>query len=204
VARNAQIGAVVLAAGASRRFGEANKLLAQIDGRSLIDIVLDAIAGAKVSPLVVVTGWDQDNVTRAIGRRSIQLVHNDDWDAGMGGSIGLGVDALSAATAGALIVPGDMPLLTPAVVGRLIDAFEQDGRERVVYPTTKAGEQRNPVLWPRRFFGDLKALPAAAGAKALLQQLASEDRYAVAIDNDGVFLDVDTEAELNSARTLGE
>ncbi len=118
----------------------------------------------------------------------------------MGGSIAGGIAALDAAIVGAMIVPGDMPRLTARVVSSLIETFERTGRDRVVYPTTATGAQRNPVLWPRRFFAALKTLPPGDGAKALLWQLSAADRVAVAIDDDEVFLDVDTAAELDAAR----
>lgn len=195
-----KVGAVVLAAGASRRFGENNKLLAEIDGRTLIARVLGAIAGAGVAQVVVVTGWDPEGVLSAVRGHDVRLEHNAGWDAGMGGSIGVGIAALDSLVSGALIVPGDMPLLTSGLVATLIETFAQAGHERVVYPTTAAGEQRNPVLWPRRFFAALQALDPAEGAKPLLRQLPGSDRLALAIDDEGVFLDVDTQAELDLAR----
>jgi molybdenum cofactor cytidylyltransferase len=191
-----EIGAVVLAAGASRRFGEPNKLLAKVDGRALIERVLDALNAVGVTSLVVVTGWDPEPVAQVSRQRGASLIHNPDWESGMGSSIGAGIAGLDGSIAAVLIVPGDMPLVTSEAISTLIDAFERDGGNRVVYPTTRAGEQRNPVLWPRRFFGDLGTLPAAEGAKSLLQRLPVEDRHAVTIGDEDVFVDVDTEAQL--------
>lgn len=195
-----KIGALVLAAGASRRFGEDNKLLAQVDGKALIDHVLDALSSARVAPVIVVTGWDADSIAQLVKSREVRLVHNASWDAGMGGSIAAGVAALDADLPGALIVPGDMPLLTSGVVAALIDAFEKSDCNGVVYPATQKGEQRNPVLWPRRFFAELEALAAAEGAKSLLQRLGSSDRRAVVVEDERVFLDVDTQSELGAVR----
>lgn len=194
------IGAVVLAAGASRRFGEANKLLAKIGGRALIAHVLSILADAGVAQMVVVTGWDADGISNAVRGHDVRLVHNAGWDAGMGGSVGVGIATLDPAMSGALIVPGDMPLLTAGLVATLIEAFAREGQQRVVYPTTSAGGQRNPVLWPRRFFAALQTLEPSEGAKPLLKQLPASDRLALAVDDEGVFLDIDTQAELDKAR----
>ena len=92
----------------------------------------------------------------------------------MGSSIAAGAAALDDGAAGAFMVPGDMPLLSPQLVAALIAAFEANKRDRIIYPATPAGEQRNPVLWPRRHFGALLSLPPDEGAKALLQLVASE------------------------------
>ncbi|MFN3625803.1 MAG: NTP transferase domain-containing protein [Hyphomicrobium sp.] len=195
-----EIAAVVLAAGASRRFGEDNKLLAEIGGQTLIACVLKVLADAGVAQVIVVTGWDGEGVSRAVRGHDVRLVHNAGWDAGMGSSIGVGIAALDAAASGAIIIPSDMPRLTSGFIAALMETFEGAGGERVVYPTTLAGEQRNPVLWPRRFFGALQGLNPAEGAKSLLLQLPASDRIALAIEDAGVFLDVDTQAELDKAR----
>jgi molybdenum cofactor cytidylyltransferase len=199
VSDNRGIGAVLLAAGASRRFGAENKLLASVGGKPLIAHVLDALAGAGVAHVVVVTGWDREAVERALQGSAVRLVHNAGWEAGMGGSIAAGVGALDHEIAGAMIVPGDVPMLSAPVVGQLVSAFEQSDMARVVYPTTGSGEQRNPVLWPRRYFAALSSLPAAEGAKSLLRSVPLSDRIGVAVD-DAAVIDVDTEAELDAAR----
>jgi molybdenum cofactor cytidylyltransferase len=67
-----------------------------------------------------------------------------------------------------------------------------------VFPATAAGEQRNPVLWPRRFFPKLMALSGREGAKRLLQSLGSESVSIVA-DDAGTFADIDTIADLEAS-----
>jgi molybdenum cofactor cytidylyltransferase len=195
-----RIAAVVLAAGASRRFGEDNKLLARIDGRPLVDRVVTALAVGGVTEIVVVTGHDQVALEAALRGRPVSFVHNANWETGMGSSIAAGVAALEGTTAGAFIVPGDVPLLSPQLVAALISAFEASKRDRIIYPATPSGEQRNPVLWPRRHFGALLALPPDAGGKALLQLVVTE---CVAVPADEAALsDVDTAAELETARKI--
>jgi len=198
VAADGGIAAVVLAAGASQRFGDDNKLLARIDGRTLIERVVNALAIGGAADIVVVTGHDRTAVETALRGRPVRFAHNANWETGMGSSIGAGIAALDESAAGAFIVPGDVPLLSAQLVASLIGAFAST--ERIVYPATRAGEQRNPVLWPRRHFGALLALPPSTGAKALLQLVAS-DCLAVAAD-DAVLSDVDTPADLEAARKL--
>lgn len=203
MAPDGDIAAVVLAAGSSRRFGEENKLLASIDGHTLVARVVGALLDGGVGQLIVVTGWDRVGVERALAGGKPRLAHNAGWDAGMGSSIGVGIAALNPLPAAAFIVPGDMPLLTPAVVAALITAFNDGGRDRVVYPATHAGEQRNPVLWPRRFFADLQKLAPAEGAKPLLMRLPATDRIAIEFGDERAFVDVDTPIELAAARSRG-
>jgi molybdenum cofactor cytidylyltransferase len=195
-----RIAAVVLAAGASRRFGEDNKLLACIDGRPLVDRVVASLATGGVTDIFVVTGHDRAALEAALRGRPVSFVHNASWESGMGSSIAAGLAAIDATAAGAFIVPGDMPLLSPQLVAALISAFEASMHDRIIYPATPSGEQRNPVLWPHRHFGALLALPPDSGAKALLQLVATE---CVAVPADEAALsDVDTAAELEAARNL--
>jgi molybdenum cofactor cytidylyltransferase len=112
----------------------------------------------------------------------------------MGSSIAAGVNAVDAAATGAFIVPGDMPLLTPQAIATLVQAFRGAACNRIVFPTTTGGEQRNPVLWPRAHFGALLSLPPEKGAKALLQLIAAQ---CLSVPVDDVLLsDVDTSADL--------
>jgi molybdenum cofactor cytidylyltransferase len=194
------IAAIVLAAGASRRFGEENKLLALVDGRPLVARVVNALSIGGVTDIVVVTGHDRVNVEAALRGRPARIVRNEDWQTGMGSSIAAGAAALDPGATGAFVVPGDMALLSPQLVAALISAFVANRHDRIVYPATQAGEQRNPVLWPRRHFGALLSLPPEKGAKALLQLVAS-DCVAVVAD-DAALSDVDTPADLEAARNV--
>ncbi len=137
---------MLLAAGASRRFGDDNKLLAHIDGRTLLERIVNALAIAGIADIVVVTGHDRAAVEEALRSRPVRFVHNAGWEGGMGSSIAAGVAGLDADAVGCLIVPGDVGLLPPRLVSDLVTVFEQRKHDCIVYPTTETGEQRNPVL----------------------------------------------------------
>ncbi|AHB50132.1 hypothetical protein W911_08920 [Hyphomicrobium nitrativorans NL23] len=190
-----RIGAVLLAAGASRRFGDDNKLVADLDGEPLVRRVARILAESSVGDVVVVTGHDRETVEAALDGLSFRFVHNEDWSSGMGRSIARGIRALRPDTPAAFVVPGDMPYLTvtllQALAGRYADA---EGR-RIVVPTTEDGNQRNPVLWPRRYFDDLARLDGPEGGKALLKRHWSE-ALLVPVADEAVFSDIDTPADL--------
>jgi molybdenum cofactor cytidylyltransferase len=193
----AQVAAVLLAAGTSARFGPENKLVARIGGRALVYTVADALLGAGIAEVVVVTGADAALIERAMEGLTVRFVHNARWQDGMGSSIAAGVSALSDAIEAVFIVPGDMPLLTAGVLRSLIAAFDRHGGAPIVYPATPDGAQRNPVLWPRRLFPKLRALSGPEGAKALLRTLLAES---VAVAGDpAAFADIDTPADLQRA-----
>ena len=65
----------------------------------------------------------------------------------------------------------------------------------VVFPVTANGDQRNPVLWPRRYFGKLTKLSGPGGAKGLLQSRGVEC-LAVPVDDEAILEDIDTIGDL--------
>jgi molybdenum cofactor cytidylyltransferase len=101
----AEIGAVLLAAGASQRFGVDNKLLADIGGKPLIRWVAEEIvhSGAEV---IVVTGCDHLLIEKALEGLPLRFAHNMNWPRGMGSSIAVGVIALGSQALGVFIGTG--------------------------------------------------------------------------------------------------
>ncbi|HRN83736.1 MAG TPA: nucleotidyltransferase family protein [Hyphomicrobium sp.] len=189
------IGAVLLAAGSSSRFGDENKLVADFEGQPLIRHVASIVSESGVGDVIVVTGHDRDAVEAALDGLPVRFVHNEDWSAGMGRSIARGIRALRPDTPAAFIVPGDMPFLTAALLEALAGRYADAEGTRVVVPTTEDGRQRNPVLWPRRCFDDLASLDGPEGGKALLQRHWPE-ALLVPIADASVFTDIDTPDDL--------
>lgn len=186
-----RVGAVLLAGGASRRFGADNKLLASVDGQPMIARVAREIVGAGVDDIVVVTGAEHQGYVTALSGLPVRIVSNANWNDGIGGSIAAGARALATDLDGAFVVPGDLPNLSAAVFRRLIEMFSQHSASSVIVPVTADGEQRNPVLWPKAQFPHLAQLTGAKGGKSLLDTLA-EGRVDVAFDDERLFADIDT------------
>lgn len=189
------IAAIVLAAGSSKRFGAKNKLLAEIGGETLIRRSVSAAAASGASPVIVVTGQDAEAVRSVLGGLNVRLIPSPDPQSGMGRSVAAGIGAVPAGTAGALVLPGDMPAIVVGVLERLMAVFAENGATRIVYPSDSHGTQRNPVLWPRAFFPELIRLDGPKGGKALLAA-HSASAIAVPFQDDSAFADIDTEADL--------
>ena len=186
-----RIGAVLLAGGASRRFGSENKLLASVEGQPMVTRVAREVLAADVDDIVVVTGAEHEGYVTALSGLLVRIVPNSKWDDGIGGSIAVGVSALPAGLDGAFIVPGDLPNLSAHVFRRLTEVFAEHNASDVIVPVTGGGEQRNPVLWPKALFPRLAQLTGARGGKSLLDTLG-EARVDVAFDDERLFADIDT------------
>jgi xanthine dehydrogenase accessory factor len=188
------IGAVVLAAGRSRRAGERNKLLQDIDGEPMVRRVARSVVGAALGPVVVVLGHDGVRVREALEGLPVQFVENADHESGMGTSIAAGITAIAAHGVGAaFVVLGDMPWLQPAQLQALARAHVPATQHLVIVPVAgPPGNTRrgNPVLWPARYFSALQALRGDTGGKGILAR-APGAVLELAVEGDGVLVDVD-------------
>jgi molybdenum cofactor cytidylyltransferase len=181
---------VVLAAGLSRRMGEANKLLLEVEGGPMVARCVDAVLGSAARPVVVVTGHEQARVRAALAGRELIFVHNPEPAQGLATSLRTGIAALGDELAGAVVCLGDMPWVHAGQIEALLAAFAASDERSICVPTFD-GKRGNPVLWPARYFAEIRALTGDSGARSLLAAHADEVCY-VPVSNPGVTLDVDT------------
>jgi len=189
-ARRPRIAAIVLAAGRSRRMGDANKLLSPVAGRPMLVHAVEAALRSRAAPVVVVTGHDGAAVRAALAGLDVRFVDNPDYAAGMSTSLRAGLAALPEGIDGAVICLGDMPRVSPALIDRLIENFDADAGRAICLPCHR-GRRGNPVLWAARFFPEMERLSGDRGARQLIV-VHDASVHEVACDVDGVLIDVDT------------
>lgn len=185
-----RIAGVILAAGKSSRMGMLNKLLILIDGKPMVRRVAEAVLAAQLSPVLVVTGHQREQVEEALAGLPLRLVNNDDFAAGMSTSLRRGLDSVPTDCDGALVALGDMPLVKANEIDALVNAFNPVEGRAIVVPTRR-GKRGNPVLWGRRFFSEMTAAGGDVGARNLLTAYP-EAVVEVEMARDGVLTDIDT------------
>jgi molybdenum cofactor cytidylyltransferase len=191
--------AIVLAAGQSTRMAPRNKLLIEdASGRAMVTRVVDAVLGSAARPVLVVVGHMAAEVRAALGDRAVRVVAAEDYASGLSASLQAGLRAVPPDAPAALVCLGDMPLVTPAMIDMLIEAYDPDEGRTIVVPTSK-GRPGNPILWDRRYFPEMLALAGDAGARRLLHR-HMESVAEVEVGSEAVLRDFDTEASL---RELG-
>jgi len=190
-----RVAAIVLAAGRSSRMGgERTKLVSMLEGMPLVAHAVDAALGSGAMPVVVVTGHDAAAVHDALAGREVVFAHNPDFGQGLASSLQTGLRALRQDVDATLVCLGDMPRVRASHLRRLIETFRAGGPDRICVPTYE-GRRGNPVLWPASDFAELMHLSGDVGARELLERHA--DRVLrVAMDDDAVLLDVDSEDAL--------
>lgn len=167
------VAALVLAAGQGLRMGGPNKLLAELGGRALVRRAAEAALASRLSPVVVVTGHAAPAIIDALAGLDVVFTFNSAYREGLSTSLHCGLVALPPACDGVAVLLADMPFITGAMIDTLITAFETGDPHPIVVPTHQ-GQRGNPVLWPRRFFGDLMRLSGDRGARDLIAAYARE------------------------------
>jgi molybdenum cofactor cytidylyltransferase len=185
------VAAVVLAAGRSRRMAPLNKLLvANETGVPMVARVVDQVLASRARPVTVVLGHQAREVEAALSGRKVTFVEARDYADGLSASLKAGVAALPPSAEAAIICLGDMPLVTTAMIDRLIAAFDPEEGRAIVQPTYR-GKQGNPMIWARRFFDEIATLTGDVGARHLAAKHA-EIVAEVEMADDGVLRDFDT------------
>jgi nicotine blue oxidoreductase len=181
-----RVGGVLLAAGEGKRLGTP-KALVEVGGRRLVDRGVELLAEGGATPVVVVTGAVDVDVTGVI------TVHNPDWATGMGSSLRVGLAALPDDAGAVVISLVDQPQIGPDVVARLIAAHVAGATVAVA---TYAGKRRNPALFARSTWADAAATAVGdQGARGYFSA-HPETVTAVPCDDLGDPVDIDTPADL--------
>ena len=144
------IAAVILAAGGSRRFGQAKQLL-EWEGHPLINWAIDAAWSAGLDPIIVVTGANAEHVENAIGDRPVHILRNYQWEQGLSSSVRLGIAALNGTTDAAVFMPIDQPLIDAAFLRKVCTAWQASDKS-IAVPVNSNGQRSNPVLFARSWF----------------------------------------------------
>lgn len=192
------ISAIVLAAGRSTRMGK-NKLVLPLDGRPVLGRVLDALKGSKVGEIVVVLGEGAEEVRRKVDLSGTRVVVNPRYAEGMSTSVKAGLRSVSPSAAAAVVVLGDQPFLSSALVDSLIDGFLEEGAPVVV--PVRLGRRRNPVLFARSAFPEIMNISGDRGAKAVVEAQGAA-ALEVKVGQAGTVLDVDTPSDYRRATLL--
>lgn len=189
-----RVVAVVLAAGASTRFGSP-KLVAPLDGRPLLQHALDAVAAAGLDDVVAVLGDESAAIERAIAWRGERREINPRPQDGLASSLRIGLDAaaMDPGVDAVLVVLGDQPSLRPGVVRAVLAAAEGNPATPIVRPRYRLDAAPNPVLVRRSAWALAAGLDGDRGLGPLL---ASRPELVTEVAVPGANPDIDTPMEL--------
>jgi molybdenum cofactor cytidylyltransferase len=184
----ATMGAVILAAGQSRRMGR-NKMLLPFATSTVLETVVTEVAACdQVHDLVVVTGHQADQIAALLGSHPLRCIFNPAYaQADMLVSIQVGLRALSTETTAALIVLGDQPRLQRQVIQRVVEAQQPNA---IIIPSYQM-KRGHPILIDRALWPEVLALPETATLRDFIHAHEAQIRYVV-VETDSVLKDMDT------------
>lgn len=192
-------GAVILAAGASRRMGQP-KLVLPWGNTSVLGQVVSTLANAGATELVAVTGAAREMVEAEIERLALDFplrgIYNPKHETGeMLSSLQTGLTALSPQVAASFVALGDQPQLSLQAARGILSAFERSG-SRLIIPSWKM-RRGHPWLVQRSLWPAILALPLAQTLRDFLLAHENEIEYVPA--DESIRKDLDTPEEYQQA-----
>ena len=163
---SSKIAAIIIAAGASRRFKGIIKQLIPWEKKPLILNVIQLAMENGLTPIHVILGANSEKIIPVLDKLPIKIIQNSDWKVGKGTSISLGIRSLPKKTKAAMIFVVDQPFLSTELIQAIIDNFNVGDTADIIAPYL--GEiQANPVLFRESTFSDLRALKNDKGGKEI-------------------------------------
>ncbi|MCE2436522.1 MAG: nucleotidyltransferase family protein [Pseudomonadales bacterium] len=184
--------AVILAAGASTRFGS-DKRFTHLDGIPMLSRVVARYCG--VFQRVVVVLRPNDPARTLVEGSEAWITISPMAGLGISQSIRAGVESVEDRN-WVLLAHGDMPFVGSSALSLLGSALDDSHGPSIVRPSFN-DEIGNPVGFTREFFPKLVCLKGDSGARQLLQELELPV-HVVKVEDEGVLRDVDTPEQLES------
>lgn len=186
------VAVVILAAGSSQRLGRPKQLM-QLDGKPLVQHVVDAAAAAGVAEILVVLGHEGEAVGASLDMPAQgRVVANPSYASGQASSLRAGIRALDAATRRAVVLLGDQPRIDPQLI-RAVAEHPGD-----ICRASYRGVPGHPVAFDRSVWDALLTLDGDRGARDLIA--AHPERVATVDVASDPPRDLDTE---DDAKALG-
>lgn len=190
----ANICGILLAAGASKRFGS-DKLLHPFAGQTTVALAALANLRAVIPHVIAVVRPGVPLLENRLSEAGATVLLCADADEGMGASLASAV-AASGDVAGWLVALADMPYIRPDTIAKIAASLAAGAA--IVAPAYR-GERGHPVGLSARFRAQLQALRGDEGARALLRSNADSVTL-IDVDDPGICQDIDTPDDLREAR----
>jgi molybdenum cofactor cytidylyltransferase len=194
------LGAIILAAGGSSRFGQAKQLLS-FQGESLVRRAVRGAIEAGCACVNVVVGNARDRIEIELRETPAVVVENPEWQRGLGTSIRCGLRHLLCSQIeldAVVLLACDQPFVDASVIRSLI--AQQENSRKPIVASSYANTLGIPALFDRACFESLLTLPDRSGAKALIESRSAD---VAQIEFEKGAIDIDTPADFERIRTEG-
>ncbi len=184
---------ILPAAGSSRRHPP-NKLLLDLDGRTVIERAVGVFLGRTLE-LILVLGHQQERVRRVIEREfggAVRIVMNPEYASGMASSLRRGLLAAGEGFDYYAVSLGDKPFIRPGTVDQLLEIL---GRDRpLILAPEHGGRTGHPVFFRADLRGELLSLEGETGGREVIRR-HRDAALLLPVEDEGVILDMDSYLE---------
>lgn len=195
------VGAVILAAGGSTRFGQPKQLL-MFRGETLVRRAVVAATEAGCAPVVVVVGESMSAIQAELRETPAIVIENPEWQRGLGASVRRGTGYLletAPAIDALVLMVCDQPLVEANTLAALM--AEQERTRKPIVASSYANTLGVPAVFDRSCFEALGALPDESGAKALI---AARPGDVASVPFEAGARDIDTPADFQRLQAESE
>lgn len=187
-------GAVIVAAGMSTRMKQFKQLM-KIGDMSIAERVIVNFRRAGVSDIVMVTGYNAEQLEKALRNLDIIFVRNEDYaHTQMFDSARLGLEKLKGKCDRVFFCPVDVPFFTDQTVIEEKELMDRDDSINVIVPEC-GGKGGHPLLIRGNVLPDILSYIGDRGMKGAYEALPQESVARIKVDDEGAVIRTDTRAD---------
>ena len=193
---------IILAAGASVRFGQPKQLI-ELRGKYLVEWVLDAALKSRLDLVVLILGHEYQSILQALGtkvrRPRLEVVINHKYHEGQSSSLKTGLESVRKTFSSIMYLLADQPMINSKTINLLLDQFHESEKE-ICVPVFE-GQRGNPTIFKRPIYKEIMMIDGDIGARNIIGKEADRVLYAK-IKDPLCFFDIDSQEDLKKLRRL--
>jgi molybdenum cofactor cytidylyltransferase len=193
---------IILAAGASTRFGQPKQLL-QLNGKYLVEWVLEAALKSNLKRIILVLGYAHQKIQQVLGQKlnhpKLQIEINSHYKDGQSNSLQIGLSCVKDTYPAVMFLLADQPLVDAVTLNFLLKQF-WSSHQTICVPSF-AGRIGNPCIFSSYFYPQIMQISGDIGARRIIHANPKQV-HVVPIQDPHFFLDIDTPADLEKIKML--
>ncbi len=192
---------IILAAGASVRFGQPKQLI-RLRGKYLVEWVLDAALKSRLDIVVLVLGHEYQSILQALGAKArhpqLEVVINYKYREGQSSSLKAGLKSVRQEYSSVMYLLGDQPMINSNTINHLLGQVRES--EKHICAPVFERQQGNPTVFRRPIYDELMMINGDIGARNIIRKNSERVLY-VEIKDPLCFFDIDSQDDLEDLLT---
>lgn len=189
------IAVIILAAGSSSRLGQPKQLVS-FGQKTLLQHALDVGSSFGFCSKLLVLGAKHSEIGHAVSTAGFKIIHNADWQEGIGSSIRAGMEHLlkTPDVEHVLFLLADQPFVSEKLIETLLKSHKNE-----ITACSYKGQVGVPAIFSRNYFSYLTSLSGDKGAKRVIKSHLSDTTI---VDFEMGYFDIDTRVDLEKLEAL--